>query len=89
MNTFTVVLLLETGNLRTLHVMAPTAHEARRTVASWIGKQHTDAVRLVSLTPVDRTPAHRAEGSPALPLQAAMILAGLLLIALILTLLTP
>ena len=89
MNTFTATLLLETGQLRHVHIMAPTAHEARRVIASWIGKQHADAVRLVSLTGVGITPRHRAPSATAqLSLQAAMILAGMLLVVLILTLLS-
>lgn len=86
MNTFTAILLLETGQLRHVHIMAPTAHEARRIIASWIGKQHTDAVALVNLAGVGITPRHRAPSATAqLSVQAAMILAGLLLLALILS----
>jgi hypothetical protein len=87
MNTFTATLLLETGQLRHVHIMAPTAHEARRIIASWIGKQHTDAVRLVNLAGVGITPRHRAPSPTAQrSLLAAMISAGLLLLLLLLIL---
>lgn len=88
MTTFTAVLLLETGDLRHVHVMAPTAHEARRIVSSWIGTQHRDAVRLVSLGALDAEPRHRADTVTATrSVLAAMIGAALLLLFLILTLL--
>lgn len=84
MNTYTAVLQLETGALRHVHVMAPTVHEARRIIASWIGTQHPDAVALVSIGGVPATPAHRADTLTALrSVQAAMLAAAMLLLLLV------
>ena len=81
MNTYTVVLLLETGQLRTLNVMAPTMHEARRIVTDWIGKRHPDATALVSLAGHECAPAPAAP-APA-PVLAAMLAAAMLLLLLV------
>jgi hypothetical protein len=84
------VLLLETGALRTVYIPGDTAHEARRTVAGWIGRQHKDAVALVNLAAIDRTPRRRAERTAAqLSVLASMVLAVMLLLLLLFVITHP
>ena len=80
---YRATLLLETGALKHVYVPGRTAHEARRTIAGWIGRQHTDAVRLVNLAPVDRTPKHAAPSRAAHhALLCSLVMAALFLLLL-------
>lgn len=88
-NMYRVVLLLETGMLRTVYVPGATAHEARRTIAGWVGRQHTDAVALVHMEGMPRTPRRRAPSRTAhASLLLAMVAAAMLLLLLLFILTT-